>query len=127
VKSAVLLIDEDLAFGFWLAKALDLAGYEAYPARNVPDAITLLSEMQMEPRVLILGGASAGADALVALCRVRHKDMRVIRLLEGSDAPGYWAWNVDAECRKPARRTKEECAEMLLAIDQILASEPLRM
>lgn len=128
VNTAVILIDNDLAFAFWLAKALDQAGYEAFPARSVPDAIALLADMPMNPRLLILGGPPAGADALVARWRIRHKDLRVMSLVDDSDLMMYNPFfGVDLECRKPVGRKEEDRAELLLAVDHICASEPARL
>ena len=44
-KSA-LLFDDDLGFLFWLADVLCGAGYQAYPAERLTDAVSLLGEIQ---------------------------------------------------------------------------------
>ncbi|HKE24889.1 MAG TPA: hypothetical protein VKB88_21150 [Bryobacteraceae bacterium] len=43
---AVLIIDGDLGFVFWLGKLLADAGYQALPAKGFSEANALLDEMQ---------------------------------------------------------------------------------
>jgi hypothetical protein len=123
VNNAVLIIDSDLGFAFWLGQALDRAGYEAFPARNVADSVALLSEIPMVPRLVIFGGNPAGADALIDKCRTRHKDLRVLRLRDDSQPISVPAFPFDAEIGKPASRTEEDRAELLRAIDRVTPSE----
>jgi hypothetical protein len=123
VNTAVLLIDDDLGFAFWLGKALDRAGYQALPARNVTDAVALLSDFQTNPGLLIFGGDQIGAGFLVALWRRRHKNVRVMRLLDDGEECGHPAFSADIEYRKPAGRKEEDSSELLFAIGRMLASE----
>jgi hypothetical protein len=124
VHTDVLIIDDDLGFVFWLGHALDQAGCRAFPARNVNDALALASELDIEPGLVITGGSQPGAENLVARWRTRHKDLRVIWLLEEGHEPGLRRHGADdGQCRKPSRRNVEDSAELLLAIDRVLARE----
>ena len=38
----ILIVDSDLGFVFWLGRALHDAGYEALPAKDVPEATAII-------------------------------------------------------------------------------------
>ena len=122
-NTAIIIMDNDLGFAFWLGRALDHAGYRALPARSVTDAAAVLAEVDMNLRLLILGGPQAGAEGLVALCRQKHRDVRIMRLRE-DNVPADRASRTDNECRKPAGRSAGNRMELLCTIYGLLASEP---
>jgi hypothetical protein len=126
VHTPVLVIDSDLAFSFWLTKALDCSGYQAFPARNVQDTRILLMEIPMNLGVLILTGAPTDAGPFIAWVRCQHRDLRVICLLEDDEAvePPF---PVDACFRKPIGRMEYDLAEILAVIDCMLASEAVTL
>lgn len=124
MNTAILLIDSDLRFAFWLGQALDRAGHQAFPARDVADGLTLLSQLRLTPRLLILSGAPTGAQALVDRCRHRLKDLKVLCLIDDEDPDVDRSVSFDDERRKPAGRQDVDMAELLTAIEQILASDP---
>jgi hypothetical protein len=122
VNTAVLLIDKDLSFAFWLGKALDQAGYQAFPARNEPDAVELLSQISMDLGMLIVGEVRVSVEALAARWHERHKNLRIVRLIGPDDEPGPPVPGVDAEYQKPSGKKEEELVELLLAIERAFAS-----
>ena len=83
MQSDVIVIDDDLGFVFWLGHAFDQAGYRAFPARNVSDAMALASDLDIEPGLVIIGGAQQGAVALVNAWRQKFNDLQVIWLEDG--------------------------------------------
>jgi hypothetical protein len=117
VNTAVIIIDNDLGFAFWLGRALDRFGYEAFPARSAADALALLSHIPTPPRLLIFGGASSEFQTLIDRCRQREQDLTVLWLTDDDPA----AYN---QHHKPARGQDDELAELLLDIEEILACEP---
>lgn len=121
VNTAVLLIDSDLGFSFWLGKALDQAGYKAFPARNEADADVLLAEIPIDLRVLILGDAPAGVEDLAARWRKRCGNLRIVHLLEAGAESGALPRGIDAELSKPSSRDEQELLELLLALDRCMA------
>ena len=121
MQSDVIVIDDDLGFVFWLGHAFDQAGYRAFPARNVSDAIALASDLDIEPSLVIIGGAQQGAVALVNRWRKKFNDLQVIWLEEGIETRGRHLAEGDLACRRPAFKTAEDSAELLLAIDRALA------
>ena len=119
VNRAILLIDRDLGFSFWLGKALDQAGYQAFPARTVSDAFTLLSDLSLNLCLLILCRSPEGADELVALLRMRNQDLRVVCLSEDGDFDHLPLGAPDAFYQKPAGRSENDLAELLRAIARV--------
>src|SRR5579862_1947430 len=57
----VLILDDDLRFGFWLGHLLDAATvYSALPARSVPDATLLVRQLNLKVDVLVINLALTG-------------------------------------------------------------------
>jgi hypothetical protein len=126
VNTPVLVIDGDLGFAFWLTKALDCAGYQAFPAKTAQDASILLSEIPMNLGLLVLTGTPPEADSFLTHLRRQHRDLRVICLLEDDEA-GEPPFLVDTHFRKPTGRTEYDLAEILAVIDRMFASEPVTL
>jgi hypothetical protein len=126
VKTPVVVIDKDLGFAFWLTKALDSAGYLAYPAKDVQDAGTLLSEIPLVPGLLILAGGPDEADSFIARVRRWYKDVRIISLVdeEAANEPDF---RVDLQLPRPTAKTEQDLAELLVVIDRMMASEPVTL
>jgi len=122
---AVLIVDSDLGFAFWLGQALDYAGYLALPAKNVADALALLSGVDLDLRLLILGSPQNGAESLVNFCRDKHRDLRIMRLREERNHPAPQVSCVEGEWRKPVERNAGDRMELMYAIYCLLAPEPI--
>src|SRR5690349_13797748 len=98
------IVDSDLGFGFWLARGLDQAGYQAYPAKSVAEAIALCGELQVEIDLLILNAGLAEAGEWIERLRQSSDHLRVVALIgDQPRLPGIAA-RVDLCCRKPDRR-----------------------
>jgi len=100
VSGCILLIDRDLGFLFWLGRVLDQGGFEAFPAKSIPDAETLIREFHLIVGMLIVNGALPGTQEFIAKVRQANTDLKVIALLEPGQLtivpPG-----VNAVCHKP--------------------------
>lgn len=100
MDSAILLIDRDLGFLFWLGRVLDQGGFEAFPAKSIPDAEALIAEFHLTVGLLILNCALSGAHEFISNMRRSSKDLKAIALLDPGQLnvvpPG-----VDAVCHKP--------------------------
>ena len=96
-----LIVDSDLSFGFWLARGLDQAGYQAYPSKSVADAIAMVGELRLEIDLLILNAALADSAEWIETLRRSSEHLRVIALIgDQPRLPGIAA-RVDLCCRKP--------------------------
>lgn len=118
---AILLIDTDLGFLFWLGRALDQAGYESFPARGVPNAITLLAELQLTVSLLILNCSLPGAEDFIADMR-RLQKLKVISVVEYGQTP---IPGVDAVCCKPSEFSERSKAELVQLVQRVLLPNPV--
>ena len=80
MDGAILLIDSDLGYAFWLSQALDHASFQTFPARSIADGETLLRELHLSVDVLVLDCALPGASALIEKVQRQRKPLRVICL-----------------------------------------------
>ena len=119
MKPVILLIDNDLGFMFWLGQALDRAGYEAFPAKSVSDALKLITELDLSVGLVILDYSSEGAPNLIATLRHNGRHLKVISLVEDTDFPVHP--EVDAQWRKPKKFDESSEAEWLQVVRRVLA------
>jgi DNA-binding NtrC family response regulator len=83
---AVLIVDRDLGFLFWLGDALRRASHMALPSTNCKDAGQLARQRGLPIHVLVVDGTLAGAAALVRALRGTNPRLKVIGLTSEADA-----------------------------------------
>ena len=91
----VLIVDTDLGLVFWLGQILDAAGYETYPAKGVPEAVSLLAELGLRIDVLIIRHNLDGAYTFASELRLSQGGrLKTLALLEKPDehteSPQAW-------------------------------------
>lgn len=123
VGRAILLVDTDLRFLFWLGSALDHAGYNAFPARTVSDAIALLRELHLMVEVLMVNCALPGAADLIARVRFSQKRLKVISLVE-EELPVLTA-GVDAVCTKPVETNERAKGQLVRFVEQVASADSM--
>jgi hypothetical protein len=74
----VLIVADDLGFAFWLGQALDRAGCEAWPARSVDAAESLVAELKLKVDVLVIAASLCRAPAFAAGLSRAAGDFKVI-------------------------------------------------
>jgi DNA-binding response OmpR family regulator len=120
MDGAILLIDRDLGLLFWLGHALDQAGYPSFPAKSVPDAVSLLGELHLNVGVLILDCSLPGTEGLIAALRQSRKFLKVI-CMNGEEehicVPG-----VDALCPKPAGFSSRASSKWVKSLREALSA-----
>jgi CheY-like chemotaxis protein len=110
----ILIVSDDLAFVFWLGRALDDAGYEAWPARNVENAAALLEELSDFPDLLVLDPETPGANRLIErLSPQRHLPLIATH---SPDAPPTDSGPEDATIPKPRLPDPLAALEYLMVI-----------
>jgi len=129
VKKAIVLIDSDLGFLFWLGQALDHAGYEAFPARNMPDVLEIISEFHLTLTLAIVNGALPGAEALVRQLRETNPGLPVLWLVDSPDlpVPDISDDTLYSDCIKPAHLTEDAKTDLLRRVHNILQPRPATM
>jgi DNA-binding NtrC family response regulator len=120
MNPAILVVDCDLGFVFWLGQILDRAGYEAFPARSVPDALKLITELHLSVSLMIVDYSLSGAANLIATMRRAQKSLKIMALVE--DDSGPTPPEADAQYRKPRKINEVPTeAEMLHIIRRLLS------
>jgi hypothetical protein len=122
VQPCLLVVESDLGFAFWLAKVLDGAGCQTFPARDVPAAFVLLRDvagLESNVRIIIVGDGQMDADRLIAHCRQRSPDLNVVVLSPGAAAAPQ---NGDLAPWSTPGQPTDDCRELLVAIGRLLAS-----
>jgi ActR/RegA family two-component response regulator len=109
----LLVVDDDLAFVFWLGFGLDEHGLQTVPAKNSTAARALLGRITFPLRAAIVNAALPGTARLVKDLRRRQPDLTVISL-EGS-AAGPLAGS-DAALARPTELDAAAKAEWVRAI-----------
>jgi len=119
LRTAILLVDSDLGFVFWLGRELDRAGYEAFPARSVPDALKLIAELHLSVGLVILSDSLPGAPKLISTLRQAQSHPKIILLVENAHEPHHVG--VDAQCVRPGRICENSRAEWLQMTQRVLS------
>lgn len=86
----ILLVDSDLGFTFWLGQLLDQAGYEAFPAKSVADAIQLLDQLKFQIDLLLLNPAVEGAVRFAAVLRHSRPQIKIVAIHD-PELAGDWS------------------------------------
>jgi DNA-binding response OmpR family regulator len=120
MDGAILLIDRDLGLLFWLGRVLDHAGFQAFPARSVPDAVSLLAELHLTISVLILDCCLPGTEDLITTLRRSRKYLKVICL--GGDEPHMCVRGIDAVCCRPDGFSERSKAKWVTAVREVLSA-----
>jgi len=109
----VLIIDTDLGFVFWLGTVLDACGYQAIPAKDVPNAIALIDQFTLEIDLLIVNPTLEGSTALIE--HLRRLNVKVIALIADGESP--LPTQVDASRQRPSKLDENTSLEWLDLIE----------
>jgi DNA-binding NtrC family response regulator len=82
----ILVVDNDLGFAFWLGQALDQTGDEAWPARSIPDAIQLISELRLAVDLVVVNASLPSVPLFFANLRESHPHVKIVAVYEESRA-----------------------------------------
>jgi TonB family protein len=115
-----LVVDSDLSFGFWLARGLDHAGYQAYPSKTVADATTLVDELRIQVDLLVLNAALAESAEWIETLRGANERLRVVALIGDQPRLAGIAARVDLCCRKPDRNDDAKLSEWIEHVEELL-------
>ena len=118
----VLVIGPDLEFVFWVCRALDQSGCEAFPARSVEAAAETVSEFHVSPNLVILTAHLPDAANLIASLRQAQENLRVVRLAGLGEEDGM---TVDGVHPRPADRTEKAKAELLKVVCHAWERQPI--
>jgi DNA-binding response OmpR family regulator len=121
----VLVIGPDLGFVFWLGRALDQAGYDAYPARSIEAAAETMTEFHLSPGLAILSGSLPGAPEFIEDLRRSHGELRVLKLARAGNSNNHNLL-VDHVCPLPADMTEESKIALINLIGGMVEGNHVR-
>ena len=121
----ILLVDNDLGFAFWLGHALDQAGYEALPARTIPDVAKLLEELNVAIDLLLINAALHGASSFIADLRRAQTSFKVIAIYD-EPRPSQLFTGADAVYHKTSAVDESTRLKWVEAVENVLAGNVAR-
>lgn len=83
----VLIVDDDLAFLWWLGEVFTEAGYQAAPALDCHHALVLLARLGLDLDLLVVNPTLAGAAQMQEILALEHPRLRVILIQNRGDGP----------------------------------------
>ena len=117
----VLIIDDDLGFVFWLGQALDAAGFEAIPAKNVPDAVNLITEHQISVDLFILNASLVNAVSLLSALSRAPQATKFVAVVEDPEDTPEDLPDIHAVRAKPDRLDQHSSHEWVRFIQTLVA------
>src|SRR3954447_21341592 len=119
---AVLLVDSDLGFVFWLGQTLERGGHTAFPAKNFPEAAKLIAAIHLSVAALIVDESLPDLAEFIATIRLEHRGVKIILLTEDDDA--CFRFDVDARSRRPDTVDENSARNWLRLIRRVLSPKP---
>lgn len=114
--AAILIIDSDLSFAFWLGHALDNSGYVSLPAKDTRSAAELAEAHGLTIDLVVIDPLQRGAASFVSRLQRSFAGLKAVAA-HGAEAEfGQMSYAYDAVVRKPAHRTPETAAEWVRLI-----------
>jgi DNA-binding NtrC family response regulator len=96
----VLIVDDDVAFVWWLGEMFTDAGYQAVPALNCSQALAVVNKLHLKIDVLVVSAALSGCVRLVRYLERLGRDLRII-LIGDSKAIATHDFEYDATLTRP--------------------------
>ncbi len=96
----VLIVDDDVAFVWWLGETFTEADYQPVPALNSTEARSLIDSLDAKVNVLVVNPALPAVAALVESLESADRDLKVVLIQDGrtSKAPRF---RYDATLARP--------------------------
>jgi len=96
----VLIVDDDVAFVWWLGETFTEAGYQAVPALNPNQACTFVSKLHVLVNILVVNAALPGTARLVKSLENPDHNLKIVLIEDdrNSKAPSL---RYDATLRRP--------------------------
>jgi DNA-binding NtrC family response regulator len=96
-----LIVDDDVGFILWLGEMLTESGYQAVPALNCRQALTLVKKLSVRVDVLVVNPELQGAARAMKLLASQHPKLRVV-LIRDPSTPGPVPDSAHATLERPS-------------------------
>ncbi len=118
-----LIVDDDVAFIFWLGEVLAESGYQAVPALHFRQALTLTKELALRVDVLVVNPNLRGAERAVQMLASAQPSLRVV-LIRDPPAPGTVPVSVQPVLERPAAWEPISRPQWVKKIRKVLMDSP---
>lgn len=81
----VLIVDDDVAFLWWLGEMFTDAGYQAVPALSCSQALAVVNRLNLHINVLVVSASLSGAIRLVRSLERLGRDLRIVLVADSKD------------------------------------------
>lgn len=116
--NAVLVVDSDVGFVFWLGQGLSQAGYAVIPAESVRRAKALLHQAKIAVDLLVVNTAVRDAAGLVESLRRLNLNLKVVVLIDNQSEQDQIA-NADVRCPKPLGTDESTRQDLMAQIEEV--------
>lgn len=80
-----LIVDDDVAFILWLGEMFTESGYQAFPALQFRQALTLAKSLTAPVNVLVVNPKMHGAPRAIEVLKSTQPDLRVVLIRDPAD------------------------------------------
>ncbi len=81
----VLIVDDDVAFLWWLGEMFTDAGYQAVPALSCSQALAVVNGLNLNIDVLVISASLSGSIRLVRSLERPGGDLRIVLVADSND------------------------------------------
>jgi DNA-binding NtrC family response regulator len=96
-----LIVDDDVGFILWLGEMVTASGYQAIPALECRQALTLVKKLALRIDVLVVNPQLRGAARAMKVLASEHPRLRVV-LIRDPAAPGPVPDSTHATLERPS-------------------------
>jgi ActR/RegA family two-component response regulator len=82
--TTVLILDDDVAFVFWLGEIFTESGYQAFPALHSRQAVSLAKKLARQVDVLVVNPKLRGAQHTLEVLAAAQPNLRVLLIHDRS-------------------------------------------
>lgn len=118
-----LIVDDDVAFIFWLGELFNENGYQALPALHCRQAVTMAKKMDMRVDVLVVNPKLRGASRAIAALKSAKPGLRVV-LISDPSAPETTPDSTRATLERPAAWEPVSRPQWITKLRKILMRPP---
>ncbi|HUA21965.1 MAG TPA: hypothetical protein VMU80_09555 [Bryobacteraceae bacterium] len=97
----VLIVDDDLAFLWWLGEVFAEAGYQAAPALHCRQALLLSKRLKLDVDLLVVNPNLTGAARMLEVLALENPGLPVILILNRGEKP-HPAIQAEATLERPS-------------------------
>jgi hypothetical protein len=125
---AILIVDDDLGFSWWVGALLSQAGYYTVPAMSARQAASLIRKLNLEVELAFLNPRLEGVPELAAQLGAARAALKIVLIRESGDVTPV-SIRADATVERPEGSEEPSRQEWLRKlkrlVEQVKANRPI--